>query len=61
MSLDILIDEIIRDAMARGEFDRLPGAGKPLDHTDEETLDSSETQRAQRSQHLCALDLPATS
>jgi DnaJ homologue, subfamily C, member 28, conserved domain len=32
MSLDSLIDEIIRDAMARGEFDHLPGAGKPLDH-----------------------------
>jgi hypothetical protein len=24
------IDEIIRDAMRRGEFDSLPGAGKPL-------------------------------
>jgi hypothetical protein len=32
MSLDSLIDEIIRDAMARGEFDHLPGRGKPLDH-----------------------------
>lgn len=25
------IDEIIKDAMARGEFDNLPGAGKPID------------------------------
>ena len=32
MSLESIVDEIIRDAMARGEFDRLPGAGKPLDH-----------------------------
>jgi DnaJ homologue, subfamily C, member 28, conserved domain len=32
MSLDILINEIIRDAMAQGEFDRLPCARKPLDH-----------------------------
>jgi len=32
MSLESVVDEIIRDAMARGEFDRLPGAGKPLDH-----------------------------
>ncbi|MCU0500463.1 MAG: DUF1992 domain-containing protein [Anaerolineae bacterium] len=29
MSLDRLVDEMIRDAMARGEFDNLPGAGKP--------------------------------
>lgn len=25
------IDEIIKDAIARGEFDNLPGAGKPID------------------------------
>ena len=25
------VDEIIRNAMARGEFDNLPGAGKPID------------------------------
>jgi hypothetical protein len=25
------IDEIIRDAIARGEFDNLAGAGKPID------------------------------
>ncbi len=25
------VDEIIRDAMARGEFDNLAGAGKPID------------------------------
>lgn len=31
MSLDQLVEEIIRDAMARGEFDDLPGKGKPLD------------------------------
>ncbi len=32
MSLESLVDEIIQDAMARGEFDNLPGAGKPLNH-----------------------------
>ena len=31
MSLDQIVEEIIRDAMARGEFDNLPGRGKPLD------------------------------
>ena len=25
------IEQIIRDAMARGEFDNLPGQGKPID------------------------------
>lgn len=25
------IEQIIREAMARGEFDNLPGAGKPVD------------------------------
>ena len=29
MSLDRLVNEMIREAMARGEFDNLPGAGKP--------------------------------
>jgi hypothetical protein len=31
MSLDRVVEEVIRDAMARGEFDDLPGQGKPLD------------------------------
>ncbi|MFF9284666.1 DnaJ family domain-containing protein [Streptomyces griseosporeus] len=30
MSFDSWTDKQIRDAAARGEFDRLPGAGKPL-------------------------------
>ena len=29
MSLDRLVDEMIREAMARGEFDNLPGHGRP--------------------------------
>ena len=29
MSLDRLVDEMIREAMARGDFDNLPGKGKP--------------------------------
>lgn len=31
MSLDRLVEEIISEAMARGEFDNLPGRGRPLD------------------------------
>jgi hypothetical protein len=31
MSLTKAIDEIIREAMERGEFDDLPGRGKPID------------------------------
>ena len=30
MSLDRVVEEIIQAAMARGEFDNLPGQGKPL-------------------------------
>lgn len=32
MPLENVIEEIIQDAIARGEFDNLPGKGKPLDH-----------------------------
>jgi hypothetical protein len=31
MSFDRLVEEKIREAMARGEFDNLPGKGKPID------------------------------
>ena len=37
--LDHLVEQRIREAQARGEFDDLPGAGKPipdLDHADDE-------------------------
>ncbi|MEU4462302.1 DUF1992 domain-containing protein [Streptomyces sp. NPDC024017] len=33
------VDRQIRDAEARGEFDRLPGAGEPLPHDVESTYD----------------------
>ncbi len=33
MSFDRAIEEIIQAAMARGEFDDLPGSGKPQDHS----------------------------
>jgi hypothetical protein len=33
MSLESAIDQMIKDAIARGDFDDLPGAGKPLDLT----------------------------
>ena len=32
--LDILAEQRIVDAMARGEFDHLPGAGKPIELDD---------------------------
>jgi hypothetical protein len=31
MSLESAIEEKIKEAMSRGEFDNLPGTGKPLD------------------------------
>ena len=31
MSFDKLVEEKIREAMANGEFDNLPGKGKPID------------------------------
>jgi hypothetical protein len=33
--LALLAEEKIREAMARGEFDNLPGAGKPLEIEDD--------------------------
>jgi hypothetical protein len=32
------VDEMIRDAMRKGEFDNLPGAGKPLPLVDESNI-----------------------
>jgi hypothetical protein len=34
MSFDRAVEEIIQAAMARGEFDDLPGKGKPQDHSE---------------------------
>jgi hypothetical protein len=31
MSLDKIVEEIIKKARERGEFDNLPGRGKPID------------------------------
>ena len=33
MSLDKIVEAIIREAMERGEFENLPGKGKPIDLT----------------------------
>ena len=33
MSLERVIDKLIQEAMARGEFDNLEGQGKPIDLT----------------------------
>lgn len=34
MSFEKAVESIIKEAMERGEFDNLPGKGKPLDLTD---------------------------
>ena len=33
--LELLIDQIVQNAEKRGDFDDLPGAGKPLVHLDD--------------------------
>ena len=34
MSLDRIVEALIKEAMERGEFDNLPGKGKPIDLTE---------------------------
>ena len=34
MNFDGIVESLIQEALARGEFDNLPGQGKPLDLTD---------------------------
>ncbi|RPJ21880.1 MAG: DUF1992 domain-containing protein [Chloroflexi bacterium] len=34
MSFDRIVESIIKEAMERGEFDNLPGKGKPIDLTE---------------------------
>ena len=34
MSFDKIVESVIQEAMARGEFDDLPGRGKPIDLTE---------------------------
>ena len=34
MSFDWIVEAIIKEAMERGEFDNLPGKGKPIDLTE---------------------------
>jgi len=34
MNFDKIVEAIIQEAMARGEFDNLPGKGKPIDLTE---------------------------
>jgi hypothetical protein len=34
MSIEKLVEKMIREAMEKGEFDNLPGSGKPLDLSD---------------------------
>ena len=33
MSFDKIVEALIKEAQARGEFDNLPGEGKPIDLT----------------------------
>ncbi|NMG14826.1 DUF1992 domain-containing protein [Aromatoleum bremense] len=44
---DILAEQRIAEAIRRGEFDNLPGAGRPL-HLDDEPLVSPEQRMANR-------------
>ena len=34
MSFDKIVEALIKEAQARGEFDNLPGKGKPIDLTE---------------------------
>ncbi|HEX9385323.1 MAG TPA: DUF1992 domain-containing protein, partial [Anaerolineales bacterium] len=34
MTFDKIVEAIIKEAMERGEFDNLPGKGKPIDLTE---------------------------
>ena len=34
IAFDRIVEAIIKDAMERGEFDNLPGKGKPIDLTE---------------------------
>ena len=34
MNLDKIVEEMIKKAQERGEFDNLPGKGKPIDLTE---------------------------
>ena len=34
MSFDRIVESLIKEAMERGEFDNLPGKGKPIDLTE---------------------------
>ena len=36
-SIDRAVDDIIKESMARGEFDNLSGTGKPLKNTEHES------------------------
>jgi hypothetical protein len=46
--LDFLVEQRIQEAQAGGEFDGLPGAGKPLDLDDEDPLVPEELRMARR-------------
>ena len=48
MVLLYLAERKIEEAIARGEFDNLPGAGRPLDLDDEDPLWPEEVRMARR-------------
>ena len=47
-ALQFLAERKIEEAIARGEFDNLPGAGRPLDLDDEDPLWPEEVRMARR-------------
>ena len=47
-ALEIIAERKIEEAIARGDFDNLPGAGRPLDLDDEDPLWPEEVRMAKR-------------
>jgi hypothetical protein len=42
-SIERLVEDLIAESMARGDFDNLPGAGKPLDYSHHNPLVDTHT------------------
>ena len=42
-TIDRLVEDLIQESMARGDFDNLPGAGKPLDYSNHNPYVDSHT------------------
>ena len=58
-ALQYLAERKIDEAIARGEFDNLPGQGRPLDLEDEDPLAPPEVRMAKRILRNAGFDHPA--